>query len=686
MTDTKQLINRISQLSSEERDKELKCIYKIINNILFNPNQEKYKCLNIIALNKRLSNPKLWIELLLQAGFYKSTNENQLIFDQFKTDKLKYVNDLLLTCEWNKGYGDNKQNLSNSIIMSIIDSFDIIKQKIKDLNENKQNFSDDQQSCLIDLINDGFSLEETINAIQISLNKDVHIQYKCICGKYLTEINDSSTLYNGKGAKCDMCGKRGNFNETFWHCRNKNNVIHPGGFDVCSYCFVNNYKKDKEKWVGFPTSTKPPSRTASCDPAYCLKLQRFVRIMIAYNRDNNENDNHMNSSNIFQQLNDYLHLINQHYQDQQTEFILKQLGHCDITTCKIFRRNNRNRNEIKDSIDDINDIVYCQLMDKMHCHFQHCYDTGNKLTIKDKMIIYDECKMNTERHSKPNNEGSCDKYFWNKSMLKVSQILSSKQQMYLTISDDVSGRRIKKYNQLTISTSEQKETTKYYSFGYSIQYGYDGEAGISADSIKVTAKYSSLKQELTTNNISVLTRAQYDTEYTKAQIYFKSYFRKSNTDWNSMLLQHVLSVMVYCNYTELQYQFSKTYREDLCKNHNSFYYFGKYLKITVAEFGTRIMNGKIKKFYHGIGDKLSFPQCIGEHSNGVYIQCPLSTTSSFEVSTNFTNSNKGLIVQFAGFDMARYFSCSWLSDFANEAEHLFVQNYFGIHFKNIIEP
>eukprot|EP01084_Bolivina_argentea_P035810 66319_1 len=61
------------------------------------------------------------------------------------------------------------------------------------------------------------------------------------------------------------------------------------------------------------------------------------------------------------------------------------------------------------------------------------------------------------------------------------------------------------------------------------------------------------------------------------------------------------------------------------------------------------------------------------------VRSPLSTSISFEVATHFTNQNNGFIITFAGMGSSstKTFSMSWLSDFGNEKEHFFTQNYLG---------
>eukprot|EP01084_Bolivina_argentea_P279282 477446_1 len=122
---------------------------------------------------------------------------------------------------------------------------------------------------------------------------------------------------------------------------------------------------------------------------------------------------------------------------------MKLLGCCDISNCTIVRRMHRNRQKSKA-------IKYCwQILDKIHCHYQHSYDINN----------------------------NCD----------------------ITMND-----RHRKYNQLTIlkATNNASENTKLYSFGQKFLYGpkdldkdFLGFIRLPQQGIKVKAKYKSLKEE-----------------------------------------------------------------------------------------------------------------------------------------------------------------------------------------------
>eukprot|EP01084_Bolivina_argentea_P197152 337897_1 len=162
--------------------------------------------------------------------------------------------------------------------------------------------------------------------------------------------------------------------------------------------------------------------------------------------------------------------------------------------------------------------------------------------------------------------------------------------------------------------------------------------------------------------------------------------------------------MIYCNYTHLQYIFSKTYRENKGNNHCYFYFLGKYLKIALHHFSSKISNQTADTFYHGISRTVYFPQYINsDRTRGLSVNGPLSTSSSFEVACNFAQ-HAGLIIELkqdSHFQLRGYliiqekhaysslrgqsFSAAWLSNYPGEKEYLFAQNLSRLLITNIIE-
>lgn len=363
------------------------------------------------------------------------------------------------------------------------------------------------------------------------------------------------------------------------------------------------------------------------------------------------------------------HNINVQHQDIN---LMEALNDCDITKCRIFRSNHLNRNIFSNI--NINNNIMDQLreciLNKIHSYFAHCFDIGHRLSIKDREMI--DNKICDEQKMKyiENNDTSFDEYLIDPHLIESNKILKSKRESHQNISDQFN--RNDKFNQLNDDLHDEKACGTF-KMGVLFRYGYDGE---SEDSILlVRPKYVSFKEELTTNSISTISVKQFNVEYLKAQLHFRCNYRKQN--YSKLFIENILSLMLYCNYTQLQYEFSKTYRRNV-HQHNNYYFWGKYLKESVQQFGTKIRNGNIKAFYHGIRQKVSFdPHFFNSHRyNKLCIHCPLSTSSSFEVAANFASD--GLIIEFGEYDSwvsdVGYFSVSWLSDFGNESEYLFLQS------------
>eukprot|EP01084_Bolivina_argentea_P052282 96033_1 len=332
----------------------------------------------------------------------------------------------------------------------------------------------------------------------------------------------------------------------------------------------------------------------------------------------------------------------------------------------------------------------------------------NSIMYGCRLCNYDVCNdcYTTKDDSKVSNITSAKdsafyEYFINHTFKKMTKIISKNLEIFRN-AKRIRGRMKNKYLTLNLKNTENADV-KMYNFGVFFLYGYDEENlkvvyNERQTVVDIRKKYSSLKEELLTNDISILNMKQYQNEYKKATIHFVCYYRKQK--YPHLLLKYLLSLMIYCNYDMLQYQFSKTYRENV-ERHCNFYHFGKYLKIATAKCGTgcyqmplvdQLQDPNLNpKLYHGVSDKMIFPETIGARTDGVYIACPLSTSTSVEVAANFTDGNKGVIVEFeinpvASYGSSKAFSLAWLSDYASEKENLFVQNTGALRIKNITEP
>eukprot|EP01083_Nonionella_stella_P297973 1011674_1 len=444
----------------------------------------------------------------------------------------------------------------------------------------------------------------------------------------------------------------------------------------------------------------------------CEYLKQLQQLLKQY-----EDDDAICGSDIHAMLDSFGHLMEKHNYEEhdvadEFETIYNVLGgYCDIATCDQFKRHNTYRDHTSIAtnltdiyrVDDDIDVTHKQILDKIHCFYRHCYDIGNRLT--------------SEQHTQ--------------------QILSKTE--HDTLSDFkvyqkpcTQGINIgyhARYKKFTSFVQESKtKTQQMFSVGTDFCYLENGRGQ------RVPKKYGSFKEELIHNNVAIITVQQFDNELRKSKLHLNSYSckqwmkiyqavcaqkvaqeieytihqlydmnRKQEHDFmndsshahlmdllarhprietKQLRLHHILSLMIYCNFTHLQFVFSATYRAktnkettaSIISRHSSFYHFGKYLKEVVQWFGTE---GVVENtFYHGIDAEVTFPKV-----SNFAIHCPLSTTTTFSVAVNFATAT-GAVVMLT--TKAKSISVSWLSDFGNENEHLFIQSSLQFDIKNII--
>eukprot|EP01084_Bolivina_argentea_P031877 58981_1 len=503
---------------------------------------------------------------------------------------------------------------------------------------------------------------------QQKISKTSKAMVKCICGANMKILTSTNT-----NIFCFVCKAYSDSNIKFWHC-DQQISCHPWKYNLCELCINSGCIGNIVK---------------------CCNLNRLIL-------DMSKSDGNASERNSTRVVNDYLHLMNSHNNDMDFAYIVDKIGVCDILKCQRFQRNTRDRTKINCNSNykqanesEISDAVHEEIVDKVHCYFAHSYDIGNRLSVVEKQIVNNHDGLSVAER----NCNDCNDYLVNQLILEMHKILRRKR-------DNINQQRFyqrmkQKFTQITAENDTDEkddEDTKedMYSYGYNFHYGYKSEQHFP-DSIHIHEKYDSLKKEITSNEIFVTPMKCFNKELRKAMIHFESKFCKrefrpfadSKIDIDPSCL---LAIMIYCNFDKLQNAFSKTYRISDHEQHREFYHLAKYLKMAVHTFGDYIEIRYVTRFYHGLNNKFKFPDYISE----VEIYCPLSTSSSFEVAANFANydnADNGLIVEFGSTGeqfngsviSPRYFSVSWLSNYASESEYLFLQmeSFFSIN--NIIE-
>eukprot|EP01084_Bolivina_argentea_P177638 307143_1 len=188
-----------------------------------------------------------------------------------------------------------------------------------------------------------------------------------------------------------------------------------------------------------------------------------------------------------------------------------------------------------------------------------------------------------------------------------------------------------------------------YSFGQ--KFYYDGND--KNKNMFITKKYVNLKQEIINNKIFNLNIKTYDEIYKKAQLLISckpilqyAYFNKPDFDFTKIETENILSVLLYTDYTDLSYNFSKSFRkindtetdETFKDRKREFYWWSKILIYTVHKFGEKTKHSGVPVYYTGISQPVIFNSLV-THFHGA-----TSTTKQIAVATLFAKTG-GLILE-----------------------------------------
>eukprot|EP01084_Bolivina_argentea_P037087 68544_1 len=204
----------------------------------------------------------------------------------------------------------------------------------------------------------------------------------------------------------------------------------------------------------------------------------------------------------------------------------------------------------------------------------------------------------------------------------------------------------------------------------------------------LTPLYADLKEELTENSVQNISLEQFESELASATLYMKSEKFKKN-DWRAcktdekygikvdeqMHIEHVVSIMLYCNHSKLCQKFRESYRkvtdettDEVVKLHSSnFYWMVRYLHSAIEFYGETPT--KRQKYFHGLSEMFIFDQL-----SAVY-EIPTSTTWDFNIATEFSGVG-GVVLKLSPkykneMDYSKCLNVSKISDFESEKEKLF---------------
>eukprot|EP01083_Nonionella_stella_P032771 89669_1 len=420
----------------------------------------------------------------------------------------------------------------------------------------------------------------------------------------------------------------------------------------------------------------------------CPSLQRIVQYLkIHQSADPQEICQVLNTENTPFLTDDFHHILFHHLSDQKPveetrneyeliyNYVMTKVPQCKLSKCENYRRNNRQREtqKILTKIDTTT-AYYVEMMDRMHCFFIHSFDVGFRLKSKELKDVFNEDDNKSEQDL---------------SMIRLTKSLNSRRQALESARGAQAVQNTKFVSEITVDRdTEMKandELVNEYSMG--MRYCYEGFEGWDNATL-VKKKYASLKDEIMNNKECTIPMDEYEEAMNRA-IQFLSARRaklivSDKWQWlceyydikeNSTITEaHILSVLLYTDFSTLSYHFSSTFRKknasqtvEMCAQRNAEYaIWSKLLSQTVNIFGQSIQDTKIEIYYHGISQLLIFSTFLS------FYNAPTSTTTQCTVAAIFSG-DKGAILQLKNGGYAlKCFNCSWISTFANEDERLFM--------------
>eukprot|EP01084_Bolivina_argentea_P168998 292986_1 len=229
--------------------------------------------------------------------------------------------------------------------------------------------------------------------------------------------------------------------------------------------------------------------------------------------------------------------------------------------------------------------------------------------------------------------------------------------------------------------------------------------GYNIKQLYVQRKYESLKEETLYHidieqyeKVTVKSNKFINTDKAKQMISTTSnelpvhYDIKHGT---ALSVMNLTCIILYCDYSNLSTKFSSTFRaihplepiESIKKRNSEFWWLSKTIHETVQYFGVDgskqlggvTLNGP---FYCGINTVLNIPSfCIR-------LCAPTSTSKTLQIACNFAKRT-GMIIKLnnngsSDSHRLRAFYCSWISQYSEEDEYLYVGGYIRIRIQSIL--
>eukprot|EP01083_Nonionella_stella_P310083 1100417_1 len=234
-----------------------------------------------------------------------------------------------------------------------------------------------------------------------------------------------------------------------------------------------------------------------------------------------------------------------------------------------------------------------------------------------------------------------------------------------------------------------------------LSYNVNDHSGYNVKELYVKRKYKNLKEEM----LCHMERNEYDElvllkakqfidcgEVRKirapSEIFVERHLHYGIQTGEPLRLENLICVIVYCDFSDLCTEFTATFRavkvneslHSIKERNRAFWWMSKILRETVQYFGE---NGYKEKgpFFTGMNCVMIVP------SFNIRLCSPTSTSKQREIAVNFAKS-QGMIIQMNNLDshckILRFWDCSWISRYPDEAERLFFGGDWKIRVQSIM--
>eukprot|EP01084_Bolivina_argentea_P119995 212733_1 len=493
--------------------------------------------------------------------------------------------------------------------------------------------------------------------------------------------------------RCDVCAAEPTMDSGMYGCRLCD-------YDLCQKCY---YKNIQTMELNDHDSERKTDTLIETDKEYVKRIHDVLKIQ----QDNQNSYDvvcaYYATENIHQFMIDYYNYV--HNIDANKVYISENC--CEIEHCYRLK----SRHFIESNTDkDNNSILIRQMLDQLHIIKYHLLDIGHRYILPNAMTnfcFHDICE--NQQNVIEIRKDLLVKKTKIEQNKDLQHTMHSRFVTKLSSNDDMKNEFVEyqfgfrfyyhDYYKSNNKTTEEIPGSNLYGKGGLTD---NGNPGYMYKDWYITPKYKSMKEDVLQNSCVVMTIEQYQFEMQKCVMKlngWKRFMKRSSkfyvfvygiNEGTCITVNHILSVMIYTNYGQLSYHFSKTFRricstesdESVRKRHSEFGNLAKYLRECVDCYGVSMRETKISDpvFYHGVSTKAIFNGFVG------YFCAPTSTTTVPEVAIQFADA-KGIVIQIENnnSDTFTYFDCRGWSDYSSESEMLFLGGISNVQVIGLLE-